>query len=79
VPLQWAITQNNLGEAFKALGERESGTETLTKAAAAYREALKEFDQQQSRYYWQVAQDNLGKTLALIAERKAQAESSSAK
>ncbi len=37
VPLQWAMTQNNLGYALQALGQRESGTETLTKAADAYR------------------------------------------
>ena len=42
VPLQWAMTQNNLGTALSRLGERESGTARLQEAVAAYREALKE-------------------------------------
>jgi hypothetical protein len=29
VPLQWARTQNNLGNALRGLGERESGTRDL--------------------------------------------------
>ena len=40
-PLQWATTQNNLGNALSSLGERESSTETLNMAVDAYREALK--------------------------------------
>jgi hypothetical protein len=46
VPLEWATTQNNLGTALLALGEREGGTERLEEARAAiasardvYREA----------------------------------------
>ena len=39
VPLQWAETQTNLGNALFRLGERESGTGKLTEAVAAYREA----------------------------------------
>ena len=37
------MTQNNLGTALRALGERESGTARLNEAVAAYREALKEY------------------------------------
>jgi len=43
VPLDWPATQYNLGLALSSLGERESGTEKLTEAVAAYREALKEY------------------------------------
>ena len=35
VPLQWAMTQNNLGTALSTLGERESGTGCLEEAVAA--------------------------------------------
>jgi tetratricopeptide (TPR) repeat protein len=42
VPLDWAMTQMNLGNALTTLGERESGTGKLEEAVAAYREALKE-------------------------------------
>jgi hypothetical protein len=43
VPLDWAMTQNNLGNALQILGERESGTERLEEAVAAYRQALIEY------------------------------------
>jgi hypothetical protein len=42
VPLDWAMTQNNLGNALRTLGERESGTARLQEAVAAYRAALEE-------------------------------------
>ena len=43
VPLQWAMTQNNLGNALATLGARESGTARLFEAINAYRNALKEW------------------------------------
>ena len=42
VPLDWAMTQNNLGLALQRLGERESGTARLEAAVATYRDALTE-------------------------------------
>jgi hypothetical protein len=39
VPLEWAGTQMNLGNALLALGERESGAAPLDEAVAAYRAA----------------------------------------
>ena len=42
VPLAWAMTQNNLGTALRALGERESGTAKLEQAVEAYQAALLE-------------------------------------
>ena len=42
VPLDWAVTQNNLGNALSRLGERESGTQRLEEAVDAYRAALQE-------------------------------------
>ena len=42
MPLDWAMTQNNLGAALLRLGERESGTARLEEAVAAYRAALEE-------------------------------------
>ncbi|MFZ2004702.1 MAG: hypothetical protein WAV02_06430, partial [Stellaceae bacterium] len=38
-PLEWAMLQNNLGNALAALGERETGTQRIEEAIAAYREA----------------------------------------
>ncbi len=37
------MTQNNLGNALLTIGRRESGTERLEQAVAAYREALQEY------------------------------------
>ena len=42
VPLDWAMTQHNLGTALVRLGELESGTARLVEAVAAFLEALKE-------------------------------------
>src|SRR5207244_10338192 len=41
-PLDWALTQNNLGEALTTLGGREGGAERLKAAIAALRLALEE-------------------------------------
>jgi hypothetical protein len=41
VPLDWAMTQNNLGIALEALGEREPGTAHLLEAVSAYRAAAR--------------------------------------
>jgi tetratricopeptide (TPR) repeat protein len=68
VPLQWAITQNNLGSALMTLGERESGSEQLGQAAAAYRAALEELTN--APFYRDTAQSNLKRVLALIEKRK---------
>ena len=42
VPLDWAGTQNNLGNVLATLGKRERGTERLEQAVTAFTEALKE-------------------------------------
>jgi hypothetical protein len=39
-PLDWAMTQMNLGAALAALGERESGTGKLEEAVAAFNACL---------------------------------------
>ena len=49
VPLDWARTQMNLGNALSRLEERESGTDKLNEAVAAYREALKEYSRGRCR------------------------------
>ena len=36
MPLDWATTQMNLGNALRTLGERESGTARLEEAVAAW-------------------------------------------
>ncbi len=63
VPLDWATTQNNLGNALQTLGERESGTARLEEAVAAYREALKERTRERVPLDWAMTQNNLGNAL----------------
>ena len=63
VPLDWATTQNNLGNALRSLGERESGTARLEEAVAAFREALKEWTRERVPLDWAMTQNNLGNAL----------------
>jgi hypothetical protein len=43
VPLDWAMTQNNLGNALETLGKRESGTKQLQDAMTAYQASIEVF------------------------------------
>ena len=69
VPLDWAMTQNNLGNALGRLGERESGTKRLEEAVGAYREALKEWTRDRVPLDWAMTQNNLGIALQTLGER----------
>ena len=64
VPLDWATTQNNLGNALRTLGERESGTARLEEAVAAYRAALEEWTRERVPLDWATTQNNLGNALS---------------
>ena len=69
-PLQWAMTQNNLGTALATLGERESGTARLEEAVAACREALQENTRARVPLQWATTQNNLGNALLTLGERE---------
>jgi tetratricopeptide (TPR) repeat protein len=69
-PLDWARTQNDLGNALVILGERESKPARLEEAVAAYREALQEFTRERVPLQWATAQMNLGAALARHSERE---------
>ena len=77
VPLEWALTQNNLGNALQALGERESGTGRLEEAVAVCRAALEVFKDAQATYYMEQTEQNLTAALGLLDSRGARAESDS--
>ena len=70
VPLDWAATQNNLGNALRALGERESGTRRLEEAVTAFREALKERSLERVPLDWAATQNNLGNALVTLGKRE---------
>ena len=69
-PLQWASTQNDLGNALLALGQRESGTARLEAAITAYREALKEWTRERAPLDWAMTQNNLGLAFWALGERE---------
>jgi tetratricopeptide (TPR) repeat protein len=57
-PLDWAMTQNNLGNALKVLGERESGTASLEAAVQAFRAALEEWTRERVPLAWAATTGN---------------------
>jgi tetratricopeptide (TPR) repeat protein len=73
-PLDWAETQNNLGNALQTLGKRESGTARLEEAVTAYREALKERTRERVPLDWAATQNNLGIALRALGERESGTE-----
>lgn len=70
VPLDWALTQHNLGTALETLGQRESGTRRLEEAVAAYRAALEERTRARVPLDWAATQNNLGTALTNLGERE---------
>ena len=70
VPLDCAATQNNLGNALRNLGERESVTARLEEAVAAYRDALTEWTRERVPLDWATTQNNLGNALSTLGARE---------
>ena len=70
VPLDWAMTQNNLGAALRTLGARERGTGRLEEAVSAYRAALEEWTRERVPLQWATTQNNLGGALLRLGERE---------
>ena len=58
------------GAALATLGERESGTERLEQAVAAYAEALKERTRARVPLDWAGTQSNLGAALTILGKRE---------
>src|SRR5580698_3523394 len=56
-PVEWAMLQNNLGNALAALGERESGTQHVEEAIAAYRGALEVYVRSRQPLEWAMTQN----------------------
>jgi len=70
VPLDWATTQMNLGDALSTLGERESGTARLEEAVAAYRAALEEMTREAAPHWHGIAQAKLASCLPILERRR---------
>ena len=58
-----------LGIALATLGERESGTERLEQAVAAFTEALKERTRERVPLAWAATRSNLGRAIQLLRGR----------
>ncbi|PZX14192.1 tetratricopeptide repeat protein [Palleronia aestuarii] len=69
-PLEWAGTQNNLGNVLQILGERESGTARLEEAVLAHRAALEEQTRDRVPLDWAMTQMNLGNALQALGKRE---------
>jgi tetratricopeptide (TPR) repeat protein len=68
VPLEWAMTQSNLGSVLRVLGERENSTARLEEAVAAFRAALTERTRERVPLDWAATQNNLGTALQRLGE-----------
>ena len=69
-PLDWAMTQNNLGAALSIVGERRGDNEALENAVVAYRAALTERTRERTPLDWAKAQNNLGRVLYALGLRR---------
>jgi tetratricopeptide (TPR) repeat protein len=77
LPQDWAMIQNNLGNALWTFGERQGGgegTRHLAGAVEAYRQALAVFTPAELPQYWATTQNNLGSALRSLGEREGGAE-----
>ncbi len=63
-----------LGTALATLGERESGTERLEQAVAAYNAALEEFTRKSEPLKWAATQNNLGSALLTLGKQESSTE-----
>ena len=68
-PAEWAMTQNNLGIALQALGEREGSPTRLTEAVTAFRAALEVRTRKAMPTDWAAIQNNLAAALQTLGER----------
>ncbi len=64
-----ATTQNSLGNACGALGQRQQGTRNLDKAIAAYQASLAHRVREAEPLEWAATQNNLGNALGILAHR----------
>ena len=73
MPLDWAVTQNNLGTALRSLGERQAASDKAKGCAALeaahehYVAALEEFRKAGAAHYVGVAERNIAGLEADIA------------
>jgi len=72
--INYAMTQNNLGNAYRTLAEVESKAENCKKAIKAHYEALKVYILERFPMQYSSTQNNLGNAYGTLAEVEAKAE-----
>jgi tetratricopeptide (TPR) repeat protein len=70
-PQNWAVSQENLGNALLRLGERTADPALLKQAIAAHRAAQTVFTPEATPMDWATSQNNLGNALQTLGERTA--------
>jgi tetratricopeptide (TPR) repeat protein len=73
-PMDYAMTQNNLGAAYSRLAEVEEKAENCKKAIKAYGEALKVYTLERFPMQYATTQNNLGNAYSTLAEVEEKAE-----
>jgi uncharacterized caspase-like protein len=68
-PLEWAWTENNLGNALLVRGRSESGTTSIEQAINAYRAALEVRTNKELPELWAKTQNNLAIAYTELSER----------
>jgi tetratricopeptide (TPR) repeat protein len=66
VPLDWAMTQNNLGNALLYLGESKGDTALLEEAVTVYHASLEERTRDRVPLDWAMTRNNLGNALQTL-------------
>ena len=74
-PLDYAMTQNDLGNAYRALAAHQDPLESLTKAVAAYQEALRFYSPERAPLSYAMTQNNLGNAYRALAAHQDPLES----
>ncbi|MDA3870367.1 MAG: tetratricopeptide repeat protein [Gammaproteobacteria bacterium] len=69
-PLDWAATQNSLGNILSALGQQQRNADLFNKAIACFNHALEVFGQEDSPLDWAATQSNLGSALQALGRQE---------
>ena len=73
-PMQYGVTQNNLGTAYGTLAEVEGKAENCRRAIEAYEEALKVYTHERFPMDYAMTQNNLGNAYGTLAKIEGKAE-----
>ena len=68
VPIEWAASQNNLGNALTALGERTGSRQLLEQARDAYLSALEVLNVSEAPRYRDTVQRSLDKVMVKLQQ-----------